>query len=136
MGGVQTPKTEHLDVDMVRVDSGQAARHDQPETSTRVHASQVTTEHNSTHHCVQSDHESTANDSNATLQNQIADDQDKKACRKNRKTKKTIKGATQKLTAIALTTLEGLPNRPTLPLLHTVQDARLKLLLPANGLPR
>ena len=105
-----TPRTGQLDVDSMRIDSGQAARHDQPETSTRVHASQVTTQHNSVHHCTQSDHESTANDSNATLQNQIADDQDRKACRKKKKTKKTTMGATQKLTAMALATLEGIPD--------------------------
>ena len=47
----------------------------------------------------------------------------------------TTTGATQKLIAMALATLEGLPDRPTLPLLCTVQDAGLKLLLHANGLP-
>ena len=36
---------------------------------------------------------------------------------------------------MVLMTLEGLPDRPTLPLLHIVQDTRLKLLLHANGLP-
>ena len=136
MGGVQTPRTGQLDVDSMRIDSGQDARHDQPETSTRVHASQVTTQHNSAQNCAQNDQESTANDSNAALQNQTADDQDRKACRKKKKTKKTATGATQKLTAMALATLEGLPDRPTLPLLRTVQDAGLKLLLHANGLPR
>ena len=110
MGGVQTPKTGQLDVDMMRIDSGQATRHDQPETSTRVHTSQVTTQHNSAHHCAQNDHESTANDSNAALQNQTANDQDRKACRKKKKTKKTTTGATQKRAAMALATLEGLPD--------------------------
>ena len=74
MGGVQTPKSGQLDVDTMRIDSGQAARHNQPETSTRVHASQVTTQHNSAQNCAQNDHESTANDSNAALQNQTVDD--------------------------------------------------------------
>ena len=37
--------------------------------------------------------------------------------------------------AMVIATLEGLPDRPTLPLLHTMQDAGLKLLLHANGLP-
>ena len=68
------------------------------------------TQHNNAHHCAQNDHESTANDSNAALQNQIAHDQDRKACRKKKKTKKTTTGATQKLTAMALATLEGLPD--------------------------
>ena len=38
--------------------------------------------------------------------------------------------------AMALATLKGLPDRPTLPLLCTAQDVGLKLLLHANGLPR
>ena len=135
MGGVQTPRNGHLDGDTARFDSGQATRHDQPEMSTRVHAHQVTTQRSSTHHYVQSDHESTANGSNAVLQNQIADDQDRKACRKKKKTKKMTMGATQKFMAMALATLEGLPDRPTLPLLCTVQDTGLKLLLDANSLP-
>ena len=136
MGGVQSPKNERLDEDAVSVDSGQVARRDKPETSTRVHARQTTTQDNSPRQNAPTDHEDAANDFTAAGQNQTEDDEDTQLRTKKRKTKKTTTGATQKLTASAIATLEGLPDRPTLSLLRTVQDAGLKLLLHANGLPR
>ena len=136
MGGVQSPRNERLDKDSASVDSGQAAHHGQPETSTRVHARQATPQDNSARQNARCDHEYVASDSNAAPPNQTGDDEDTQTRTKKRKTKKTTKGATQKLTASAIATLEGLPDRPTLSLLRTVQDAGLKLLLHANGLPR
>ena len=76
MGGVHSPQNERLDEDAVSVDSGQVARHDKPETITRVHAHQTTTQDNSVRQNAPTDHEDAANDFNAARQNQTEDDED------------------------------------------------------------